>query len=146
MQRVFRARAPEHIIVCLNKSDLAPAATADDVRRVFVESANCSPGALTIVHTTCTSQEGAAELTRAIAGKLLASGVERTAAQFVFEARHKAALEEADAALRRASLSAEPELTAVELREALAAFASILGLDATTDVLDRIFSQFCIGK
>ena len=146
MRRIFRARSPEHIIVCLSKSDLPAACSADEVRRVFFESPGRSADTLTVVRTTCTSEGGVAELTRAIAAKLLGGGVERTAAHFVLEARHEAALEEADAALLRASHSPEPELTAVELREALAALASILGLDATPDVFDRIFSQFCIGK
>lgn len=146
MRRIFRGRSPEHIIVCLSKSDLPAACSADEVRRVCVESTARQADTLAVVRTTCTSEEGVADLTRAIAAKLLGGGVERTAAHFVLEARHKAALEEADAALLRALHSPEPELTAVELREALAALASILGLDATPDILDRIFSQFCIGK
>jgi tRNA modification GTPase len=39
-----------------------------------------------------------------------------------------------------------PELTAVELRAALAAIGEITGAVDTEDVLDKIFGSFCIGK
>ena len=38
------------------------------------------------------------------------------------------------------------ELIAIELREALDCLAHILGTVYTDDILDRIFSKFCIGK
>jgi tRNA modification GTPase len=38
------------------------------------------------------------------------------------------------------------ELLAVDLREALAAVGSITGQTTTDDVLDKVFSSFCIGK
>ncbi len=149
MQDVFLRRASEHLIVCLNKSDLPAKCSASEIRRVFSQETHQAGSAPTIVHTSCRDKmgsEGVQELSHAIGAKLRGGGVERTTAQFLLEARHQAALEQADAALIRASYSGEAELAAVELREALAAFASILGLDATEDVLERIFSQFCIGK
>jgi tRNA modification GTPase len=38
------------------------------------------------------------------------------------------------------------ELVAAEVRVALAALGNVVGHVAADDVLDRIFSQFCIGK
>ncbi|RMG42148.1 MAG: tRNA modification GTPase [Planctomycetota bacterium] len=43
-------------------------------------------------------------------------------------------------------LCAGPELLAIEIRAALDALGRILGLVYTDDILDRIFSKFCIGK
>jgi tRNA modification GTPase len=40
----------------------------------------------------------------------------------------------------------ELELTAHELQQARKALARLLGTDATEDLLERIFSSFCIGK
>jgi tRNA modification GTPase len=40
----------------------------------------------------------------------------------------------------------DPELLAVELREALHALGQITGETTADDILDRIFEQFCIGK
>jgi tRNA modification GTPase len=39
-----------------------------------------------------------------------------------------------------------PEFIAVDLRSSLDAIGEIVGKTTTEDLLDRIFSQFCIGK
>ena len=39
-----------------------------------------------------------------------------------------------------------PELLALELREALHQLGEMVGAVYTDDLLDRIFSRFCIGK
>jgi len=47
-----------------------------------------------------------------------------------------------------ASLQAsdEPELTALDLREALTAVGEIAGVVDTEEILGEIFNNFCIGK
>jgi tRNA modification GTPase len=61
-------------------------------------------------------------------------------------ARHRAAFAEAEAALRDAADAPEPVLRAESLRAAAHAFGRIAGRVGVDDVLDRIFSRFCIGK
>lgn len=61
-------------------------------------------------------------------------------------ARHRAAFAEAERALRDAADASEPVLRAEALRAAAHAFGRIAGRVAVDDVLDRIFSRFCIGK
>ena len=61
-------------------------------------------------------------------------------------ARHRAAFADAETALRDAALADEPVLRAESLRAAAHAFGRIAGRVAVDDVLDRIFSRFCIGK
>jgi tRNA modification GTPase len=39
-----------------------------------------------------------------------------------------------------------PELIAFEVQEALAHLGEIVGLTTTEDLLDQIFSRFCLGK
>ena len=39
-----------------------------------------------------------------------------------------------------------PELAAIDIRDALDQLEGIIGISIDTDVLDRIFSRFCIGK
>jgi tRNA modification GTPase len=39
-----------------------------------------------------------------------------------------------------------PELLALELRSALQQLGELAGMVYTTDLLDRVFSRFCIGK
>ena len=39
-----------------------------------------------------------------------------------------------------------PDLVAVDLRISLDGLGDIVGKTTTEDILDRIFSQFCVGK
>ncbi len=74
---------------------------------------------------------------------------ERSEPECAVSARHVRALEEADSALGRAceEIADEAyELAADGLRAAVAAIASITGESASPDVLEEIFSRFCIGK
>ena len=63
--------------------------------------------------------------------------------------RHRDALISADGALRRFSVVLDDcnlDLLSIDLRDALEAVGSVTGHTATEDVLDIIFSSFCIGK
>ena len=57
--------------------------------------------------------------------------------------------EQLEAVLRaREALLAEesPEFVSIELRDALAGVGDITGRIDTEDILDRVFSTFCLGK
>ena len=60
--------------------------------------------------------------------------------------RYKTALKECGEALGRALNEMELELKAEELRLAARALGKITGIVSTEDLLDVIFSSFCIGK
>ncbi|MBM3558412.1 MAG: GTP-binding protein, partial [Alphaproteobacteria bacterium] len=60
--------------------------------------------------------------------------------------RHRAALEEAHAALGRAAAGVAAELVAEDVRLAARALGRITGRVEVEDVLDVIFRDFCIGK
>jgi tRNA modification GTPase len=70
----------------------------------------------------------------------------RVEAPVLTRARHRQALEEAAAALRRALQAPLPELRAEDLRLALRSLGWITGTVGVEDLLDVIFRDFCIGK
>jgi tRNA modification GTPase len=117
--------------------DAAPAVMAREVERVRV------------VAVSAARHEGLEELRAALASLLGADGTGGHAAA-VGNARHAEALGRARDALVRASAIAargEPgEIVALELRECLGAIGEVTGRSAGEDLLDRIFSRFCIGK
>jgi len=84
--------------------------------------------------------------------RLVAALAERVAAGYRIEApaltraRHREALEEALAALRRAQDAPLPELRAEDLRLAWRCLGRIVGAVDVEDLLDLIFAEFCIGK
>ena len=68
----------------------------------------------------------------------------------VTNVRHKAALDRARASLvevhRAIDQGLPPDIVAVDLQEARDSLEEIIGAVTNEDILDRIFSQFCIGK
>jgi tRNA modification GTPase len=95
---------------------------------------------------SATTGEGLGALSAALAARLSAdlSGAEFPA---VTRARHAELLTEALAHLARASEMLEtPELAAEDLRLAARALGRVAGRIGAEDILDRVFSSFCIGK
>ena len=56
------------------------------------------------------------------------------------------AAESLDRALATARIESDQVLLALEIRESLDALGEIIGAVYTDDILDRVFSRFCIGK
>jgi tRNA modification GTPase len=106
--------------------------------------------AVEAVATSAVTGEGIDALRAALVRAVEGGSVDRQAAGPVVAARHRAALEQAAVALARAAELARRagggELVALELRESLHALGAIVGDGVDGDVLDLIFSQFCIGK
>jgi tRNA modification GTPase len=90
---------------------------------------------------------GLAALRAAIAARL---GLVEAEGELLVLARHKEALESAARLLGEAAALAaagrDAELVAARTREGLVALGAITGETATEDLLDRIFSTFCVGK
>jgi len=89
---------------------------------------------------------GIAELLQTITQKLEEIFHQPREAPSLTRARHRTALEDAMAALQRAAAAQVPELRAEDLRLALRAIGRITGRVDVEDLLDQIFSEFCIGK
>ncbi len=81
--------------------------------------------------------------------KLAAAAEQRMAgssAPALTRARHRSALIDAEAALRRAQQQTLPELVAEDVRVAARAIGRITGRVDVEAMLDIIFREFCIGK
>ena len=71
-------------------------------------------------------------------------GVQETPA--LTRERHRVALQDCQAALKRSLLGAMPELVAEDLRLAIRYLGRITGRVDVEDLLDVVFNDFCIGK
>lgn len=127
-------------MLLLSKSDLRPAVSAEDAAREF-------PGCFSYARVSSASGAGLKELEKAV---MDFSGIaaSKSDALALTNERHRAALAAAGAALKEAAASAGggEEIISLHLREALSALGEITGETATEEILDRIFSEFCIGK
>lgn len=117
-------------ILVANKIDLVPAADTD-----------LSPPALPVSALT---GEGIDRLLTLLGERV--AQTYRIEAPVLTRARHRQALEEAAAALRRLFSAVLPELRAEDLRLALRSLGRITGAVDVEDLLDVIFRDFCIGK
>lgn len=104
-----------------------------------------------IVSTTCLAPSGVDDLLAWLSAQVESLVAERaTPAVAATAERCRASLQLASAALDRAlDLAAQAggdELLALEIRVALAELGQVAGAVYTEDLLDRIFSRFCIGK
>lgn len=87
--------------------------------------------------------EGIEELKERMAALLLTKEAESA---LVTNSRHIHALAEAKAALETADAAMGTDLAAADIRTALYALGQITGREVTSDVIERIFSRFCVGK
>ena len=103
-----------------------------------------------IVDVSCLSGQGMDALKDAIKNLVWAGAIEAGMLQVMINSRHQEPLGRAQAAtvhtLDALRADATLELVALDLRIAVNAVGEIVGKTATEDLLDSIFSQFCIGK
>ncbi len=123
-------QADERYIVCLNKSDLP--------RKLEY------PNAMEI---SAASGEGVPELIREMEKRVqLSDQMEES----MTEERHlrlaRRALDALKHALASIAAGVELDLVEIDLKEALNALSEITGEDASEEVIDRVFQNFCVGK
>jgi small GTP-binding protein len=103
-----------------------------------------------VVATSATTRFGLSDLEEALASIIGAGSVNAEGAQWAANQRQAEALRCACAALDRLMETIKHGLPVdfwtIELREAAAALGEITGEDVAEDVLDVVFTKFCIGK
>lgn len=106
----------------------------------------CEPG----IAVCCLSGQGLEALKDAIKEAVWAGEIQAGMLEVMINSRHQDALQRAREALLRTLAALRQNLTlelvALDLRIAVNAVGEIVGKTATEDLLDSIFSQFCIGK
>ena len=123
-------------VLVLNKADLP--------------SALRLPDGLTGVATSCSSGDGIEAVKDAIEGAVWSGRLASVPSQITVNARHADALRRAQGSIQRAAAElrggSSLELVAIDLRLAADAVGEIVGKTTTDDLLDAVFSQFCLGK
>ncbi len=103
-----------------------------------------------VVAVCSLSGEGIEALKEAIKSLIWAGEIKAEMLQVMINSRHQEALRRAREATIRTSDALRDDLTlelvAIDLRIAVNAVGEVVGKTTTEDLLDSIFSQFCIGK
>jgi tRNA modification GTPase len=102
------------------------------------------------IEVSCLTGAGLESLKDAIQQAVWSGGIKAEMLQVMINSRHQDALNRAREAAVRAIEALRGDLTlelvAMDLRIAVNAVGEIVGKTSTEDLLDSIFSQFCIGK
>jgi tRNA modification GTPase len=103
-----------------------------------------------VVDVSCLTGEGIEALKDAIKELAWSGQIRAEMLEVMINSRHQEALERARSGMLRAAealrADAPLELAALDLRLAANAVGEIIGKTTTEDLLDMIFSRFCIGK
>ena len=136
-ERSFLATIRDRAIVVATKGDLGPQEnTSEDLLEPDLR-------------TSAATGEGIDQLRELIVTRLMAMGASRRDLLSVGASARRclhAAVTALDEALNRVGDSLADEYVAASIRTALDALGEIVGAVYTEDILDRVFSRFCIGK
>ena len=133
----LRALSDKAVLLLANKSDLAPQAVL--------------PEEWQVVRTCAKHGDGIAELEDAIAGRILSDARVGTGdAAVVSNARHLALLErckgDLESFLDGLEMGMSKDILVIDLQNAWENLGLITGDTASEDLIDTIFSKFCLGK
>ncbi|WP_029422169.1 tRNA uridine-5-carboxymethylaminomethyl(34) synthesis GTPase MnmE [Alicyclobacillus macrosporangiidus] len=129
-------------VVVVNKSDL-PSAWEDAEIRAWT-------GSDPVVHVSAKSASGLGMLEEEMERAVLGGEVRTAEAAYMTNARQADLLRRArrdlEDAVHAASIGATLDVVAVQLQAAYGSLGLVIGEEAGEDLLDAIFSQFCLGK
>ena len=136
-RRVLEEIAGKPTVIVINKSDL----------RRYLENID-HPGPQVFI--SCRTGAGLDGLRSAISDKVKQGMAGSREHSWAINQRHKTILEQTRESLEQSLVSIRtglsPEFVALDLRTALDSLGLIVGATYTDDILEKIFSEFCIGK
>ncbi|MGC8735720.1 MAG: tRNA uridine-5-carboxymethylaminomethyl(34) synthesis GTPase MnmE [Dissulfurimicrobium sp.] len=139
------------LIAALNKADIVCRPDLERIKEAVSARLAARDTEAGLVITSASDAQGLHELKREIIRLLLkdSSNIQGVPV-FIPNIRQKNAIEQATAAIQRACGNlkdrAPEELIAIDLNDALKKLNEVLGIEMGQEILDEIFSRFCIGK
>lgn len=129
-------------LILLNKIDLTPSVSQEDLDRVLA--------GMPLVRISALTGEGMDDLHKAIRDHVLAGHVDPTSSRLAPNLRHRQALTDAfkyfKDAFHNINQGLPLEVIALDLNSGLEALGDIIGETTNEDIIEKIFSEFCLGK
>lgn len=130
----------ERVVCVINKCDLPQVLQEEFLDEIAAET----------VHVSALTGEGMEELRAALGRTILEGRLDASAADSLYNARQREAVRKALQHIKESQMAVKDglgyEFAALDLRQATEALGEITGQVESQDVLDRVFSRFCIGK
>lgn len=141
------------VIVLLNKTDLEPVVTEEQIKNKFreiYEGEEKHDDSLHVIRTSTKDNTGIDEFEKTIQDMFFAGRIAVNDEIYITNQRHKEALVEAYDSLKMVQKSLEDEMPedfySIDLMSAYAALGRIIGEEVGENLVNEIFSKFCMGK
>ena len=141
-QTLYEVVKNEDVIVIINKTDLEPRLDIDEVKEMI--------GDMPLIQTSMLKQEGIDELEIQIRDLFFGGEVQNQDMTYVSNSRHISLLKQARHSIQDAIDAAESgvpmEMVQIDLTRTWEILGEIIGESASDELIDQLFSQFCLGK
>ncbi|OHP13585.1 tRNA uridine-5-carboxymethylaminomethyl(34) synthesis GTPase MnmE [Staphylococcus sp. HMSC058E03] len=139
---LFEVIENEDVIVIVNKTDLAQQLNIEEVQEMI--------GNKPLIQTSMLKQEGIDELEIQIRDLFFGGDVQNQDMTYVSNSRHIALLKQARHAIQAAINAAESgvpmDMVQIDLTRTWEILGEIIGESASDELINQLFSQFCLGK
>ena len=130
-------------IVLLNKSDLDPVVSVEELRTRLGRD-------VVMIKTSTRENQGMDEFEKAVREMFLTGNLSSDQEIMITNVRHKEALKEALASFQEVKRSLERNMPedfySIDLMNAYRCLGSVIGQEVSEDLINEIFSTFCLGK
>ena len=134
--------ADKKVIVLLNKTDLEQVVNEDDIRKRMAQAS--------IMKTSTKENRGIDEFERTIKQLIFGGEIAINDEIYITNQRHKEALMEAyesmELVLKSLADQMPEDFYSIDLMSAYASLGRIIGEEVEEDLVNEIFSKFCMGK
>ena len=142
-REIVQIIAGKKVVVLLNKSDLEPVLTREELR-TFLEDE------FPVIEVSAKEEKGIRELEQQLKTMFLSGDLSFNDEVMITNMRQKSALQDAYMSLRKVQESIEDQMPedfySIDLMDAYEALGSITGETIGEDLVNEIFSKFCMGK
>ena len=141
-QTLFEVIKNEDVIVIINKTDLEKRLDVSELREMI--------GDMPLIQTSMLKQEGIDELEIQIKDLFFGGEVQNQDMTYVSNSRHISLLKQARQSIQDAIDAAESgipmDMVQIDLTRTWEILGEIIGESASDELIDQLFSQFCLGK
>lgn len=140
--KLYEVIKNEDAIVIVNKTDLEQHLDLDEVRDMV--------GDMPVIETSMLKQEGIDQLEEQIRDLFFGGEVQNQDMTYVSNSRHISLLKQARHSIQDAIDAAEAgipmDMVQIDLTRTWEILGEIIGASASDELIDQLFSQFCLGK
>ncbi|MEJ7234373.1 tRNA uridine-5-carboxymethylaminomethyl(34) synthesis GTPase MnmE [Staphylococcus epidermidis] len=141
-QTLFEVIKNEDVIVIINKTDLEQRLDVSELRKMI--------GDMPLIQTSMLKQEGIDELEIQIKDLFFGGEVQNQDMTYVSNSRHISLLKQARQSIQDAIDAAESgipmDMVQIDLTRTWEILGEIIGESTSDELIDQLFSQFCLGK